>query len=56
VIIILALMFLLNFTGDCGPGIEKCMETPRKISFGVLAIGVLGVVYLLGRFARGRRQ
>ena len=43
---------LLNLTGDCGPGVENCGETQRRISFVVLGLGVAWIVYLVVRFIR----
>jgi membrane protein implicated in regulation of membrane protease activity len=43
---------MLNFTGDCGPGVERCGETARQLSFVVLALGMAALVYLVVRFIR----
>ena len=46
---------LMNFTGDCGPGVEHCGETARQLSFVVLGLGAICAVYLIVRFVRDRR-
>ena len=51
---IIALM--MNFTGDCGPGVENCGETARKLSFVVLGIGAIAAVYVIVRFVRAHRR
>jgi hypothetical protein len=51
---ILALM--MNLTGDCGPGVEQCGETGRKLSFAVLGAGAACALFLVVRFVRTHRR
>ena len=47
---------MMNLTGDCGPEVEHCGETARKLSFGVLGIGAFWALFLLVRFVRTHRR
>jgi hypothetical protein len=49
---ILALMMVLNLSGNCYPGVADCGETGRKISFVVLGIGTAWLAYLVAKFIR----
>lgn len=51
-----ALSLMMNLTGDCEPGVEKCGETARRLPFAVLALGAAWLVYLVIRFVRGHRH
>ena len=52
---IIALSLMMSLTGDCGPGVENCGETARRLSFVVLAFGTAWLVYLVVRFVRDHR-
>ena len=53
---IVAITLMLNLTGDCGPDVPNCGETPRRISFVLLAFGLIGIGFYAIRFiSRGRR-
>ena len=47
---------VMNFTGDCDPGVERCGETARQLSFAVRGLGALCVIYLVVRFVRSHRS
>jgi hypothetical protein len=49
---ILGMALLLNFTGDCAPGVTDCGEPQRRASFVVLGLGAVWVAYLVVRFVR----
>ena len=51
----IALALMMNLTGDCGPGIENCGETARRLSYVVLALGSAWLIYLAVRFFRDHR-
>ena len=51
---IIALM--MNFGGDCGPGVERCGETARQLSFVVLGVGLALALFLVVRFVRVHRR
>ena len=51
----IALALMMNFTGDCGPDVQDCGETARKLSFVVLALGAAWLVYLVVRFVRDHK-
>ncbi len=51
----IALFFVMNLTGDCGPGVHNGGETARRLSFVVLALGAAWLVYLVVRFVSGYR-
>ena len=53
---IFAVTMVLNLTGDCGPEVTNCGETPRRISFLVDAFGLIGVGYYAFLFLSGRRK
>jgi hypothetical protein len=52
----IALALMMNITGDCAPHVEDCGETARKLSFVVLGLGVVWLIYLAVRFARDHRD
>ncbi len=52
IIAIVGIAGLLNFTGDCAPGVTDCGEPQRWASFVVLGLGVLWLGYLVVRFIR----
>jgi len=49
---ILGIALLLNFTGDCAPGVTDCGEPQRRASFVVLGLGAAWLAYLVIRFVR----
>jgi hypothetical protein len=51
----IALSLMMNLTGDCGPGVEDCGETARRLSFVVLGLGAAWLIYLIVRFVRHHR-
>ena len=51
----IALALIMNVTGDCGPDVQNCGETSRRLSFGVLAVGAAWLVYLVVRFVRDHK-
>ena len=51
-----AIALLMNFTGDCGPGVEHCGETARQASFVVLGLGFALALCLVVRFVRAHRR
>mgnify|MGYP003577427141 CR=1 FL=1 len=51
---IIALM--MNFSGDCRPGVDHCGETARKLSFVVLGLGLALALSLIVRFVRAHRR
>lgn len=53
-LVLLAVMFGLNFTGDCPPEAMDCGRTQRQISLLVLAFGLIGLGYYAFRFMRSR--
>ena len=50
-----ALALMMNMTGDCGYEVQDCGETARQLSFVVLALGALWLVYLVVQFVRDHR-
>jgi ABC-type nickel/cobalt efflux system permease component RcnA len=51
-IAILAVVGLLNLTGDCAPEVTNCGEPQRRASFVILGLGVVWLIYLVVRFIR----
>lgn len=49
---IIVMAALLNFTGDCAPGVANCGEPQRRLSFVVLGLGLVWLGYLVVRFVR----
>lgn len=54
-IFIVAVSLMLNFTGDCVPEVTSCGEGARRLSFAVLAFGVIGLAYYAYVFVRAQR-
>ena len=52
IIAIVVAVGLLNFMGDCAPGVTNCGEPQRQVSFVVLGLGVIWLAYLVVRFIR----
>lgn len=52
VVVTVGFALLLNFPGDCDPGVANCGEGRRKASFVVLALGAAWLLYLVARFIR----
>jgi len=52
IVAIVGIALLLNFTGDCAPGVSDCGEPQRLASFAVLALGFAWLAYLVVRFIR----
>ncbi len=52
---IFTVSLMMNLSGDCGPGVENCGETARRLSFVLLAFGAAWLVYLVVRFVRDHR-
>ena len=50
-----ALALMMNMAGDCGYEVQNCGETARQLSFVVLALGALWLIYLVVRFVRDHR-
>ena len=53
---ILALVMIMNLTGDCAPEAKDCGETSRQLSFAVLALGAAWLVYLVVQFLRDHKS
>lgn len=51
-IAIVVTALLLNFTGDRAPSVTDCGKTGRRLSFVVVAVGILWLAYLVVRFIR----
>lgn len=49
---IVSIALLLNFTGDCAPGVTDCGEPQRVMSFAVLGLGIAWLAYIVVRFIR----
>ena len=56
IVMVVTASFLLNFTGDCGPEVANCGEASRRISFVVLAFGLIGLGYYVCLFIRQQRR
>lgn len=52
IIAVVVAVGLLNLTGDCAPEVTNCGEPQRRVSFVVLGLGCVWVVYLVIRFIR----
>jgi hypothetical protein len=52
IIAILGTALLLNLTGDCAQDVTHCGGPERELSFVVLGVGVVWLIYLVIRFIR----
>ena len=55
-LIVVVAAFLLNFMGDCGPGVRDCGESERRVSSVLFAFGAIAIAYYVYRLIRVQKR